>query len=1546
MKAVKRKALALLLAVTFLFGAPPAGALAEDAQTPETPVFDSDLSTEPVTYYKGTYHVTPLSVSASVEDGGKLTYQWYSGKDPGNVATKIGSGATSDSYTPPVKDSGTTYYQVTVTNTLDEQTAEVKSAVAEVVVLPAPTVTAEIEAADGTTIPADGYSYRAGETATTLKVVASCTDSDGNPVAGGTWKYTWYMADPKGPTNAPGSKSVETYTPRTTRDGKFQFDCFVQYEMAGGEYYALTSEVPVVVTATSAEAPTISDQPADATYLTSPHDIVALNVSARVSDGGKLTYQWYRSTDNKNFSSIDGATSASYKPATSSVAAVFYYDCVVTNTLNSVSGDTYTAAAKSETATVTFESIPGATWQGDGTESSPFLLSTADDLTLLKNLVNTQGLPLYGFYFKLDHDITLPQDWIPIGALQAGASGGGNGKYILPFSGTIDGGGHTLAVPEGGLPLFGYVRYATVKNLNIYGRQIAGYGLVNNYCVDYGPTGSYGDWTSGAAYPDMPLTVSIDNVTLKSGSSTLKSGFIGGYASGADTVEISNSTVEKGVTIGYDGTQSGIGSFAGAFNGMVENCVSSATVRGKGSVGGLIGAKGQSMGNCSLWDSAFHGTVSASGNYAGGLIGSGYNAASAPNTPCVTIQNCYADGSVSGADYVGGLFGGEPSCKQCWANGIGYIQNNYFSGTVSAGVHAARANTASVGKNGIKTFAAEETDDGGTHVGGVVGGMKSLDRYNVISNNYYLETCGANAGIGAVDAVAKVPASQSAAASSQSTNAAVIRQSAKAFAAPSTTGNAQYGRSDDPTGADADSLAAPATAEQLKDGSVLSKLNGGINSSGTWVKGNNDYPAMDTGKTHLVFLTATGYSKTYEGGSSLSSMSVFAAYSDGSTASVPQSKVRFSGFNSNTNGYETVTAKYQNHAFLFEVEIIDAADTPSANPVTVSLRLIGATKSNGPVDLKNGDYKGSRYVTWIPTKSYTLPCNSKVSDLLKKAFGDAGITAAGADSDYISAVYAPDVCGAYRLAADTNGPRSGWMCTIDGSHSVESIREQPLENGDAVVFHYVDDYSYEVADWFSTPDYPRLGDGTYFDEWLTAGDTDPAGYQWVTAFSSLGAAVKTRSVANNTPWDSLDLPASLKATVNGKTETISGVTWFSAPEYDPSADGTYTLTAVLPDGYESLTALPTITVKVAAAADGTTASVPATGAKSTVTTVSAPNDGTISTVTTQPDSAPVVAGNQSSVSVTVPSEISSILASATAQKPAEIRIAAPDSVLIGQINSSAVKSVALTIKVPAAVANNTNANGKITIGADASVLKTAKDAKKDLVIRVADADTGREAYSWSFAGSGLADSPVSVTNVNLALNVEPASKDPTAAAVTASNTADKKAAGVLLSFADNGLLPAPASVRIYVGDQTGCGPNSKVYLYYLNDALKALEPMPAGERTVDADGCVTVAISHCSDYVLLPHAATNPYPVKSDTVYPLSVKQGGSYTFTMTAGGGAAPVFSVGNGKAFASSVKRSGTGYSFTVKAIGAPTPGIATAVYCALPKQKPTVLCYLAIK
>ena len=360
------------------------------------------------------------------------------------------------------------------------------------------------------------------------------------------------------------------------------------------------------------------------------------------------------------------------------------------------------------------KSVPETnTLKGSGTQEDPWQIATAEDYQKVYNLV-ADGQSFEGQYLKQMADITLPADWQPIGVTRDGSNNINSGKNLNAFSGSIDGNNQTLTIPENGLPLLGYVKGAEVKNLNIYGKKIAGYGLVNNF---------EGVGLKGSA-------IVIDHVTLKEGSSTLKSGLIGANlttnqyagASGTFTATIRNCTIEKGVVIGYDKDQDMIGSIAGRLNGTVENCVSYADVYGKNYVGGILGTRDNSMGECAVSGSRFMGTVTASGEHAGGIVGGGYSDDSAPNAIRISVNDCSSDGDIIGKDKVGGILGGDSIVAQAW-NAYTF-RNNSFAGTVKA------------------------TE--GTYVGGIIGYYRSLNKLDDISGNEYSENCGTEKGIGFV----------------------------------------------------------------------------------------------------------------------------------------------------------------------------------------------------------------------------------------------------------------------------------------------------------------------------------------------------------------------------------------------------------------------------------------------------------------------------------------------------------------------------------------------------------------------------------------------------------------------------------------------------------------------------------------------------------------------------------------------------------------------------------------------------------------------------
>ena len=168
-------------------------------------------------------------------------------------------------------------------------------------------------------------------------------------------------------------------------------------------------------------------------------------------------------------------------------------------------------------------------------------------------------------------------------------------------------------------------------------------------------------------------------------------------------------------------------------------------------------------------------------------------------------------------------------------------------------------------------------------------------------------------------------------------------------------------------------------------------------------------------------------------------------------------------------------------------------DAVKPGDISVTFRLIGALEATQDVDLTKDSYL-PEYVTWVPTKTYALQENATVYDLFTEAMSDAGLRYIGAESNYVSTIYAPSCLGGYTLSEFTNGKKSGWMYTVNGTHPNQGLKNWTLNDNDVVVWHYVNDYSHEVADWFNDPKYPSLGNGTYYNGWLRAADISPEQY--------------------------------------------------------------------------------------------------------------------------------------------------------------------------------------------------------------------------------------------------------------------------------------------------------------------------------------------------------------------------------------------------------------------------------------------------------------------
>ena len=187
------------------------------------------------------------------------------------------------------------------------------------------------------------------------------------------------------------------------------------------------------------------------------------------------------------------------------------------------------------------------------------------------------------------------------------------------------------------------------------------------------------------------------------------------------------------------------------------------------------------------------------------------------------------------------------------------------------------------------------------------------------------------------------------------------------------------------------------------------------------------------------------------------------------------------------------SAKSCEQVTLLQNKAITDMNAVKPGEIKVTFRLIGALQATQDVNLTSSTYL-PEYVTWVPTTTYTLQENATVYELFTKAMDDAGLRYVGAENNYVSTIYAPSCLGGYALSEFTNGTRSGWMYTVNGSHPNQGLKYWTLKDGDVVVWHYINDYSHEVADWFNDPKYPSLGNGTYYNDWLRAADISPEQY--------------------------------------------------------------------------------------------------------------------------------------------------------------------------------------------------------------------------------------------------------------------------------------------------------------------------------------------------------------------------------------------------------------------------------------------------------------------
>ena len=799
------------------------------------------ISKQPVSVTCYTGDQISLNVEAVSLNGGTLSYQWYKGTQDDSELIPNANGA---SFAPKTDAVGEAAYYCVITDTKGETSYFVKSDAATVTTKDSNDFTPVILSQ-----PASRITCNQGEKiALSVEVLKPPR---------GELSYQWYMVAAENQLVA----NTKDYILSTDLNSTKSYYCVVTNNVDGKEYTAKTNGVSVRTNLTKyIHAAEVIGQPG--TYIFDKNTGMVPGGYTAVAKGNSaptpfnVRFQYvdydvdsivtlYHSTTN----SYDGAELVKdaicsekqmggytgggwYKeyeinPNTAYPTGEHYFYVVITLSPSDKNSTVKPVSTKSDTLKIDFTDRE-TTMDGAGTEQNPYIIKTTEHLSEIQKMV-ADGDSFAGAYFQIANDVSLPTNWTPIGTRDTA------------FSGHIDGNHKKLTVPAGEKPLLGCINGASVKDLDIYGEQIEGAGLVDDFT---------GVGLSGSA-------IVLDNVTLKSGSKTLKSGLVAagagnGYASASAgfVMTIRNCTVESNVVVGYTGTESQIGSIAGRFQGTIENCTSSATVKGKDYVGGIIGTRDNAMAQCVVKNSTFHGTVESSGSYAGGIVGGGYDNSTAPNGACPTILACTVDGAVKGNERVGGIFGGDGFVAQTWDNVVGSISANSFTGKVS----------------------------GNKYVGAIIGYRDSLNRYDNIAGNTYSAGCGADKGIGYVKYL------DTSYANPTKMDGTIVFNTANGTSdCPTVEGcawRANHNRTDDPLGADADKLCRVA-------GGSTEPICYELTASGTY---KTEYTVGDELDLTGIVLTAS--------------------WSNGTTTDVALSDVTVDGYDQNKVGIQTITLKY------------------------------------------------------------------------------------------------------------------------------------------------------------------------------------------------------------------------------------------------------------------------------------------------------------------------------------------------------------------------------------------------------------------------------------------------------------------------------------------------------------------------------------------------------------------------------------------------------------------------------------------------------------
>ena len=359
----------------------------------------------------------------------------------------------------------------------------------------------------------------------------------------------------------------------------------------------------------------------------------------------------------------------------------------------------------------------------------------------------------------------------------------GNGETVVPFTGTFDGGGHTITLVD--VPLFIKLHEATVQNLKLAGTAkggrdlgalaIEGYGFtvknVTNNANVIGPAAPtenswiggfvgevYATSGHGTAEKSCPTLfencVNNGNVDMSHSSKDARAGGFVGNAAKYQKVTFKNCVNNGNVT--YTGTKTNAyvaGIVGGCFGGEYINCTNNGKITGGpgSSVGGLLG-RGSPSSQGGDQSETFTGCVN-NGDISGdsGNVGGMFGHIAEPKDTTfqlIKIDQCTNTGNITGGgSNAGGLAG------YVWANNNGTDTKPYSHAEVTNSINTGKVTAAADGTfvsqflaytNSIKTVIKNNIGAGETVAKDanrdVIVGLSSADATKyTIENNYLVK---------------------------------------------------------------------------------------------------------------------------------------------------------------------------------------------------------------------------------------------------------------------------------------------------------------------------------------------------------------------------------------------------------------------------------------------------------------------------------------------------------------------------------------------------------------------------------------------------------------------------------------------------------------------------------------------------------------------------------------------------------------------------------------------------------------------------------------